>query len=267
MTLEADGERLIPENYMSSMEDYVIYLMHAASYQWAAPFVAGRRVLDFGCGSGYGSAELAQSALSVDAVDSSREAILHAASRFQAGNLHFAAIDSQRALPFADGTFDVVVSFQVVEHVFDDDRYIAEARRVLTPGGLLLLITPDRAHRLLPFQRPWNRWHVREYDAKGLAALVRRHFAMVEKLAMSGDASFTQPEINRCRKLKWATLPFTLSAYPDVMRVRLLNILHAFRGTGVRGSGRHLSFDFDVTAVRIAPDASPSLNLVIVATA
>lgn len=266
MTLEADGERMIPENYMSSLEDYVIYLMHVASYRWAAPFVAGRRVLDDGCGSGYGSAELARVARSVDAVDASREAVAHAASRFQSANLRFRCIDPELALPFDDGAFDVVVSFQVIEHVGNDDRYIAEARRVLAPGGRLLLITPNRAHRLLPGQRPWNRWHVREYDAEGLGTLVRRHFATVECLGMTGEHRFTQPELARCNRLKWATLPFTLGAYPDHWRVALLNMLHRLRGARARAPRPPLHFGFDASAVRIAADASPCLNLVIVAT-
>lgn len=266
MSLEADGERMIPENYMSSLEDYVIYLMHVASYRWAAPLVAGRRVLDDGCGSGYGAAELAAVAGSVDAVDASSAAIAHAAARFRRDNLRFACIDPRQALPFADGAFDVVVSFQVIEHVADDARYIAEAHRVLAPGGQLLLITPDRGHRLFPGQRPWNRWHLREYDAPGLAALVRRHFATVECLAMSGDDCFTAPEIARCRRLKWATLPFTLPVYPDALRVALLNLLHRLRRTGSRPPGPPRHFGFDASAVRIAADARPSLNLVVRAT-
>lgn len=264
MTLVADGERMIPENYMSSLEDYVIYLMHVASYEWAAPLVKDKSILDFGCGSGYGSAELSASARFVDAVDTSRDAINHAASRFREDNLHFNSIDPQQALPFPDGTFDAVVSFQVIEHVADDDRYIAEARRVLAPGGRLLLITPNRAHRLFPWQRPWNRWHVREYDQHGLETLISRHFAKVECLGMTGDDCFTRPEIERCNRLKWATLPFTLPIYPDKMRTRLLNMVHRMRRD--RSSGKALAFEFDASAVRIVQNASPSLNLVISAT-
>jgi SAM-dependent methyltransferase len=264
MTLVADGERMIPENYMSSLEGYVIYLMHVASYEWAASLVKDKTILDFGCGSGYGSAELATSARSVEAVDTSRDAISHASSRFHKSNLRFTFIDPQKELPFPDGTFDAVVSFQVIEHVADDDGYIAEAHRVLAPGGRLLLITPNRAHRLFPRQLPWNRWHVREYDQHGLTSLVSRHFAKVESLGMTGDERFTRPEMERCNKLKWASLPFTLPIYPDKMRKNLLNLVHRIRGD--RSPGKTLTFDFDASAVRIVQNASPSLNLVVSAT-
>jgi SAM-dependent methyltransferase len=264
VTLKADGERMIPENYMSSLEDYVIYLMHVASYEWAAPLVRNKSVLDFGCGTGYGSAELSFSARSVEAVDSSCDAINHASCCFPRSNLRFSCIDPRHALPFPDGTFDTVVSFQVIEHVVNDEDYIAEAHRVLAPGGRLLLITPNRAHRLFPRQRPWNRWHVREYDQHGLSSLASRYFAKVDCLGMTGDECFTGPEIKRCHKMKWASLPFTLPIYPDTLRIKLLNMVH--RARGARSPGKTLTFDFDAAAVRIVRDASPSLNLVISAT-
>lgn len=230
MKLEPTGERMIVEHYKSSIEDYVIYLMHIATYRFAEPFAQGKRVLDYGCGSGYGSARMAAIAASVDAVDVAEDAIQHASTQFSRENLHFRSIDPAAPLPFADASFDTVLSFQVFEHVTNVDHYLGEIRRVLAPNGTLVLVTPDRSTRLLPLQRPWNRWHVKEYSANSLAKTMRRVFPDVQIKLMSGRRDVIDVELHRCNKIKWMTLPFTLPFYPDALRVRLLNMIHSLRG-------------------------------------
>lgn len=264
MTLNATGERMIVEEYSSSIEDYVIYLMHIASYRWVADFIRNKRVLDFGCGSGYGAAEMAEHATSVEAIDVSEEAIAHASASFAKPNLRYASFDPEKLLPFEDGSFDVVTSFQVIEHVEDFDLYVAEARRVLVSGGLFIVITPDRAYRLFAWQKPWNRWHVDEFSSRGLKTLLDRHFDQVDMMAMSGDAALCKPELDRCRKLKWMTSPFTVGIYPRPLRVGLLNVLHAFSSR--KGNDRpKKDFPLDESQVKIGHDLQPSLNLVAIA--
>ena len=264
MKLEPTGERMILEHYKSSPEDFVIYLMHVATYRFAERYTQGKRVLDYGCGSGYGSAQIARTAAHVTAVDVSDEAIAHARTQFGGDNIDFAVIDPSAPLPFADASFDTVLSFQVFEHVEDTDRYLAEIRRVLVPGGTLLLVTPDRSTRLLPGQRPWNRWHVREYDNTGLARLLARHFTQVDIQGMGGDPEVIGIELRRCNRIKWMTLPFTLPILPDRWRVGALNAIHRLRGESARG-GTPREFPFGVEAVRIAPGIAPSVNLVAIA--
>lgn len=264
MNLEHTGERMVVEHYHSSIEDYVVYLMHIATYNFAIPYIENKRVLDFGCGSGYGSRRMVERAASVHAVDVSEDAIKHAGAEFDYPNLCFQQIDPTIRLPFADSTFEVVTSFQVLEHVTDVAHYLSEIRRVLTPDGCLLLATPDRTTRLFPRQRPWNRWHVREYSPFSLESTMRAFFPEVEMLQMSGRRDVIDVELHRYRKLKWMTLPFTLPLWPDSVRVPLLNVLHAIRPK--KPSKREkMNFDFDESAIHIGQGVSPSLNLVAIA--
>ena len=262
--LRRTSERMLIEQYQSSIEDYVIYLMHLASYQFAESFVRGKRVLDYGCGSGYGSAHTAATAATVDAVDVADDAIVRARAEFPRPNLHFHTIDPLARLPFADSSFETVLSFQVFEHVTDIRHYLSEARRVLVPDGVLLLVTPDRSSRLFPWQRPWNRWHVKEYSAASLAVSLGSFFPRVEIQHMSGRRAVIDVELRRSRKLKWMTLPFTLPIIPDSTRVALLNMLYALRGRPAETVPRQ-QFDFDVSSIEIGPALSPSVGLVAIA--
>jgi SAM-dependent methyltransferase len=258
---KATGERLVPEQYCSSSEGYVIYLMHMAAYRFAEAFTSGKRVLDYGCGTGYGAALIANTALRVEAVDIDESVIARAWRKFRCENLAFACVPPGHTLPYADDTFDVVLSFQVLEHLPDVDGYLSEIRRALTPGGTLLLVTPDRKARLLPGQKPWNRWHIREFSAETLRDVLSRFFTDVEIQQMSGRRDFIEMELSRYRKLKWLTLPATLPAIPYRLRFWLLSALRAMR-SGTREEGMLASGDFDETSVVIGPGVEPSVNLV-----
>jgi SAM-dependent methyltransferase len=264
MELEPTGERMIMERYQSSPEDYAIYLMHIATYRFAEPHTRGKRVLDFGCGSGYGSAQIAETAARVTGVDVAQDAVDYARAHFVRDNLSYECIVPDATLPFADASFDTVLSFQVLEHIVDPTVYLSEIRRVLAPGGRLVLATPDRSTRLLPLQRPWNRWHVHEYGDTELQRLLARHFAHVEVMGMTATPALLDIELRRCRRVKWMTLPFTLPVMPDRWRVAALNLIHRLRGPGV-ATGVPRDYPYDVSDVTIGKGASPSVNLVAVA--
>jgi SAM-dependent methyltransferase len=166
--LEFTGERFTPECIRE------IRYEHLHRYAFAREWVAGRRVLDAACGEGYGSALLAGAAAAVTGVDISATAIEHASGRYAGGNLDFLAADCL-ALPFADHTFDCVVSFETVEHLEDQDGLLREFRRVLRPDGFLLLSSPDKAV-YSDLQRNRNEYHVKELYRSELEALLRAHF-------------------------------------------------------------------------------------------
>lgn len=156
---------------------------HVERYRWAAPYVVGESVVDAACGTGYGSAMLARAgARRVDGFDLSTDAVSHARRAFGSKSVRF-EIASALGLPVADASYDVYISFETIEHVDDDAALIDEAARVLRPGGLLLLSTPNRAV-LDPGatidDRPFNRYHVREYLRDELEARLRRRFGSID---------------------------------------------------------------------------------------
>lgn len=173
-----DGERILPAEAASAYER-LQNLRHQFAYGLAAGEARGRLVLEAGFGEGYGSALLAAAAAGVRAVDTNSAAVAHAAAAYRAPNLQFGLYDGKR-LPFADSSFDLAVAFQVIEHTDDDAAFLAELRRVLKPGGVCLLTTPNRLHRLKPGQKPWYKFHKREYTRGDLLSAVSAVFPGAE---------------------------------------------------------------------------------------
>ena len=269
------SERLVVDDVPSGRDDYLIYLIHVATYEFARPLITGRRVLDFGCGTGYGTHRLSGDSASIVGVDVADDAVHFAASRYEASNLSFQAIRPIEAapLPFPDGSFDVVLSFQVIEHVTDPDRYLGEVVRVLSDGGMLVIATPDRSTRLLAGQRPWNRYHRVEYDQTELERLLSTRFGQVEVNTMSGERDLVDGEIRRTRRLRWVTLPFTFPRAPEAWRQAGLAGLDRAKSAIAR-SGAHTTSlpsdapqpaPYDESALRIGRGLQPSVTLVAVA--
>lgn len=268
--LEPTGERMIEDAYHQTLGGYVIYLLHAASYQFAEKFCENKEVLDLGCGSGYGSFRIANIARRVCAVDVAGDAIQYAVEKYARSNLTFSQIAPDVALPYQSNSFDVVLSFQVIEHVSNHHEYLAEAARVLKKNGVLVLITPDRKHRLFPMQKPWNRWHLREYGMKELSEVVAERFEVKQALEMGARKDVAAVELNRYQVLKWITLPVTLPFLPEIFRRTTLDWIHRIRD--VFKSKKQLqaadgaSFPFGVEVVELSEKSETSMNIVIVAT-
>lgn len=168
-SLEFTGERFTPEC------EREIWYEHFHRYAMAARWCANTHVLDAACGEGYGSALLAQSGASVKGVDISEQAIAHAAQRYgQLQEVEFHVSDCT-SLPFDDGEFDRVVSFETLEHLQEHDLLLAEFRRVLKPGGFLILSSPDKA-TYSDGQNTVNEFHVKELYREELEELIGRHF-------------------------------------------------------------------------------------------
>jgi SAM-dependent methyltransferase len=143
---------------------------HRARYEWALSMVTGP-VLDIACGTGHGSALLAER-FEVTGVDKDPGAVERARSRTKATFLQA----DVPPLPFEDNRFATVVSFETIEHIDDDSGFVKELRRVLQPGGSLIVSTPNRlvcSPNTPPDTAPPNRFHVREYALDEIQGLLR----------------------------------------------------------------------------------------------
>ncbi len=153
MNLLDTKERALPAHVAQTLEDHLVYLKQVALYTFATSYVAQKRVLDLGCGEGYGSDTLARAARFVVAADYARDAVAHARRKYARENLAFVVCDAQH-LPFRAESFEAILSFEVIEHIPNVRTYLEEIRRVSAAMSAVIFSTPNRALRLLPFQRP-----------------------------------------------------------------------------------------------------------------
>lgn len=267
--LDYTSERVNPEWYQGSAADYLIYLFHIASYRFAIQRTRGKQVLDYGCGTGYGSSMLAENSADVAGIDIDAEVIDYAKNQYSQSNLTFKTVDPAESgrLPYPDGSFDTVVSFQVIEHVQNVDRYLEEIARVLRPGGEFISATPDRSARLFSMQQPWNMHHVTEFSASQLSDSLEQHFGEVEILGMSGDPDVLDIEYQRVNRMKWISLPFTLPCLPKAMRnFGLRSAKYALEFLRSRKAcSTETDFGFDESAIEISAYSGSCANLVAVA--
>ncbi len=167
---------------------------HRAAYRLAAPYVRRGLAIDLGCGTGYGTAELAGHGGRVVGMDRVAPAtrVRSSAARFVRGDLQL--------LPFAARRFDTVVSFQVIEHLAEPDAYLAEITRVLEPEGVLLLSTPNR-----PQSEGENPYHLHEYESGELEAVLGAHFGSVEMRGVHAVGAAARYHTDRLRRIRRIT--------------------------------------------------------------
>jgi SAM-dependent methyltransferase len=174
--LPLTGERTLPgipeENYW--------FRRHEVAYLELAGPCRDAVVLEAGCGEGYGADLLARHARLVIGLDYDRLTATHVARRYPRVR---AVLGNLAALPLAESTVDVVASLQVIEHLWDQEGFLAECARVLRPGGRLLITTPNRLTFSPGRDTPLNPFHTRELAAAELAALLRDAGLRVRRLA------------------------------------------------------------------------------------
>lgn len=132
------GERVIPGQVNNDL-----WGEHVARYAFAARLACEKRALDLGCGTGYGTAQLADTAAAAVGIDVAPEAIAYALSNYSAARFLQC---SAAAVPFPAASFDVVTAFEVIEHLPDWRALLVEARRVLRANGILIVSTPNRRY-------------------------------------------------------------------------------------------------------------------------
>lgn len=163
--LPLTGERTVPgiarENYW--------FRRHEMVYEALAARCSGAVVLEAGCGEGYGADRLAEVAQRVVALDHDALTATHVARRYPRLDV---ARTNLVALPVRDRSCDAVVSLQVIEHLWEQERFLRECHRVLRPGGALLVSTPNRITFSPGSDTPLNPFHTRELSGPELAGLV-----------------------------------------------------------------------------------------------
>ncbi len=182
--LEFTGERVIP-----GLVDTNLYNEHFARYRFAAAFAAGKRVLDAGCGSGYGAAELSRQATFTAALDLSLDALTHAREHFP-GPVHLQS--RCEAFPFADSSFDLITAFEVIEHLEEWDKLLSEARRTLTASGIFLVSTPNKSYYAETREATGpNPFHAHEFEFQEFKDALQRHFQHVQILLQNHTEAVT----------------------------------------------------------------------------
>lgn len=187
------------------MGGHLVEAEHVARYAWAAQFVEGRRVLDAACGEGYGAQMLlAAGAAEVVGVDIAEEVIAELRER-ELGAATF-DVGDVCGLPYDDDEFDIVVSFETIEHVSDPGLALDEFARVLRPNGILVVSTPNR-----DVYTPGNPFHLRELTPNELESQLLARF----------------PSVAMCRQHTWIASgvlddeAFALDGHDEIERVDL----------------------------------------------
>ena len=175
MGIQYDGERFLPEVCGGEMA-----IEHYQRYRFARLLVRDRTVLDAACGEGYGSSMLAEAAAAVTGMDIDEEVIRRAAGKYTDSHLSYVAA-SVDAMPFAASSFDVVVSFETIEHIKErqQELFLNEIVRVLKTDGILIMSTPNKAV-YTDYVESENRFHVKEFYAEEYLSFLHRWFQHVE---------------------------------------------------------------------------------------
>ncbi|MDA8586990.1 class I SAM-dependent methyltransferase [Rhodobacteraceae bacterium] len=169
--LAFDGERCTP--WVTTQ----ILSAHLHRYFLTLDLVQGQRVLDISCGEGYGSALMfANGASEVTGVDIDTDLIARARRVYGTAGLTFKTADARAPLPFDDHSFDIIVSFETIEHIREHDGFVAELARVLSPNGTLVISTPDKAQS--DPNQP-NPFHERELGEDEFHDLLAEYFSHV----------------------------------------------------------------------------------------
>lgn len=201
-SLTNTSERLLPDCARRTKEAYLVYLRHLFAYTTVPQFFsAGSRLLEVGCGEGYGTWFLAQQGYVVVGIDVDPQVVAHASKKYGTEQCEF-RVTTGTAFPYPNECFDGVVSFQVIEHVQDERTFLTEIVRVLKHDGKCVLTTPNKLYRVRPNRAPWNRFHLREYTPEEFEQLLARIFEDVQVWGIRGTDEIQAIEYARVKQVQ-----------------------------------------------------------------
>lgn len=173
--LDFTGERVVPNE-----TPYNIFQEHIGRYIFSSKFVKNKTVLDIACGTGYGSNYLArEGAKNVFGGDISLDAIKFAKNNYKRDNLNFISVDALK-LPYPDNFFDVIVSYETIEHIEQNELFLQSCNRTLKLDGLFICSTPNKKITSPNSEMPVNSFHVKEFYPSEFMELLGQYFTDVE---------------------------------------------------------------------------------------
>lgn len=200
---------------------------HISRYRFAAGYVKNKKVLDIACGSGYGSKILKEhGAIYLTGIDISQETIDYAKGKYTDDGLNFIPGNILH-IGFPDNSFDIVVSFETIEHIKDYRKALSEIRRVLKENGLLIISSPNR--RLTSPKKsinepPDNEHHYVEFSKEEFASLLSEHLKIIRFYGQRPiNKIFLIPYLKTLLKISLPALYSPGTGSPTVVKHRIFN--------------------------------------------
>jgi SAM-dependent methyltransferase len=219
-------------------------------------------VLEVGCGEGRGIDMILEGAKSYTAIDKIEPVIQELGKKYPSGK--FLSGNIPPLYPFADNSFDRVVSFQVIEHIEDDHLFLKEINRVLKPGGTAWITTPNR-----PLSLSRNPWHIREYTSKELTDLATNYFRRVEMKGIAGNEKVMQyHERNRKsvnRLMRWDVLDLQYKLPATLLRVPY-EFMNRLNRNKLKDQSDELVMSIDQSDYLLTDKAESALDLFLIVT-
>lgn len=203
------------------------YYQSVVAYKFASKYTRDKRVLDLACGDGYGSNMLSQNAKSVTGIDYDLQTIQNARVKYKKQkNVKFARVDFVKSFP-ALGKFDVVVSFQAIEHFKDLNDYLSKIKKLLKKGGVFIVSTPNKDQVSYGF----NPYHFYDFDFKILNSWLSRYFSSVNFYGVFGNKNASKAK-NKNEKLAKSLMNF--------LPLGLVNLIPNYLARKIYGVGSSL---------------------------
>lgn len=250
-TTEITSEEIVSDN--------PIHQRLFKAYVVSKDYVSGD-ILEVGCGEGRGVATLIEYSKSFTAVDKIEEVIDHLQKKFPQGK--FISMNIPPLSGLSDNTYDSIVSFQVIEHIENDRLFLQEIHRVLKPGGIALLTTPNRKMSLSR-----NPWHIREYLGEELATLAKEIFKHVEMKGITGNEKVmsyyeqNRKSVNRITRFDIFNLQHRLPA--SLLRLPY-EVLNRWNRNKLQSGDHRLVMDIKHSDYIVVDDATDALDLLLI---
>lgn len=250
-TTEITSEEIVSDN--------PIHQRLFKAYVAAGPHIHGQ-VLEVGCGEGRGIPVILPYASSYTAVDKIESALVGLRKKYPVGRFISMNIPPFQGLD--NNAYDTVLSFQVIEHIDDDLNYLKEIYRVMKPGGVALITTPNRKMSLTR-----NPWHVREYLSEELTSLASRVFPSVIMRGITGNAKVmayyeeNKRSVQRFTRLDIFDLQHRLPA--SILRIPY-ELLNRWNRNNLQSTDSKLVSGIDHSDYIVVDDAADALDLFLI---